>query len=246
MDANEQPNENLTIEELQKQLNAPLWSRFEASCYLLGKRLLNFDEFQKNPPTYQTALKTLLTNAVTEEDRAMLKEVQRYTTRYPDIEDLYNALEKLSKPRLSGVYMDYKTKIIESAEPMAWIKLAKENNLDVGPGIDEAWIKHQFRSKKKYFPPKPSGRMREQAKMIGSSVRKKTTARPLHEPEDIENIQHLGRNIFRKDPHSKKQEIALMIRDIYPRAARYNLRVVIKWLNWANIAPAKKGRHKNS
>jgi len=177
---------------------------------------------------------------------------------------------------LSGLKKNDEGNIIE-AEPLVWIKLAKENNLFVAPAIDEAWTYFQLRAKKRYHPPKADGSKKaissEQEGLEGSvpcesqlidmhffdylkkitftntksNISKRfTNARPMHESSDIDNVQQLARNLFRENPCFTKQKIVQEICKVYPRAKCYNQCVLIKWLSWANIAPAKKGRPKKA
>lgn len=230
---------NLTLEDSRKVIHFRSWSHLQAACFLLSKQSLDLDEFQAYPQGYEIKLQELSKN--TSVDPKILEEIQKYKTKYPDIEDHYNALGRIKAPRLSGLKKNDEGNIIE-AEPMVWIKLAKENNLFVAPAIDEAWIYFQLRAKKRYHPPKIDGS--ENTKSIIS--KRFTNARPMHEPSDIDNVQQLGRNLFRENTCFTKHKILHEIFKIYPRAKCYNLCVLIKWLSWANIAPAKKGRPKKA
>lgn len=241
-----EPNrtKNVELEEIRRLINLLSWSRFEAACYLSGKALLDFEEFQSTPTGYQEKLDELLKNSST--DPCLLQEFQKYKTKYPDIEEMYNALEQLPKPRTGTVQTD-KYDMIASADPMVWIKLAMENNLFVAPGINEAWIIFQYRAKKRYLPPKKDCKKskRSQIKKINFEEKESTNSRPLHEPADIDNIQELGRNIFRKNLDWSKQTIAKELCKIYQRANLYNQFSIVKWLSWASIARREKGCHKN-
>jgi len=232
-------SKNLKLEDSRNAIHLRSWSQLQAACFLLGKQPLDLDEFQAYPPGYEVKLQELSKN--TSVDPKLLEEILKYKTKYPDIEHHYNALVRIKTQRLSGLKKNDEGNIIE-AEPMVWIKLAKENNLFVAPAIDEAWIHFQLRAKKRYQPPKADG-----SKNTKSTINKRfTNARPMHEPSDIDNIQQLGRNLFRKNPCFTKQKIVQEIFKIYPRAKCYNTCVLIKWMNWANIAPAKKGRPKKA
>lgn len=236
---------NLQLDELRELINLPLWNRFEAACYLLGKKLLNFEEFQSTPPGYQETLNELLKDPST--DSNLLQEFQKFKTKYPDIEEMYNDLGKLPKPRIANIQTDSKTGIIGSAEPMVWIKLAMENDLTVAPGIHEAWIFFLHRPAKKYFSPSVEHKKskRSSRKKIQVKSRKAANVRPLHELADIDNIQELGRSIFRKNLDWSKQNIAEEICKIYPRAKCYTQFALVKWLSWANLARRDKGCHTN-
>lgn len=237
--------QNLELDELRRLINIPLWNRFEAACYLSGKALLNFEEFQSSPPEYQERLIELLKDSSADPD--LLLEFQKFKTKYPDIEEMYNYLGKLPKPRITNIQTDFKNGIIISAEPMVWIKLAMENDLTVAPGIHEAWIFFLHRPAKKYFPPLVEHKKskRSHQNKINLKNREAANARPLHEPIDIDNIQKLGRSIFRKNLDWSKQDIAEEICKIYSRAKCYTQFALVKWLSWANLARRDKGCHTN-
>ncbi len=233
----------LDLHELRELINAVSWSQFEAACYLSGKALLDFNEFQNPPPGYEKKLKELLENDSTDPD--FLQAFQKYKTNYPDIDETLTALKRLSKGRMGKVNVDDKTKMITSAEPMYWIKLAMENNLWVTPGIQDAWFNFLHRPKIRYLLPKFRNK-----KSIGSESKKANSrmqlnTRPLHESADIDNIQELGRKLFHENLELSKQEIEEKIRKIYPRAKCYSPIVIVRWLTWANIARRKKGGHTN-
>lgn len=102
--------QDLELDEVNSLINLPLWTRFEAACYLSGKVLLNFEEFQSSPPRYQERLNELLKDPSTDPD--LLQEFQKFKTKYPDIEEMYDTLGKLSKPRIANIQTDFKTGIM--------------------------------------------------------------------------------------------------------------------------------------
>jgi hypothetical protein len=234
----------LELDELKALINVISWNRFEAACYLSGYALIDFDEFQTPPLGYFENLKKLLEEIAT--DPGLLQEFQKYKTKYRDIEETYNALGRLSKGRMKTVKVDDITGMIESAEPMVWIKLAIENNLWVAPGIEDAWINFLHRPKTRYLLPKFRSKKSIASESKKANSRKKQlNTRPLHESADIDNIQELGRKLFRENLDLSKQDIEEKIRKIYPRAECYKPIVIVRWLTWANIARRKKGGHTN-
>ena len=234
----------LELHKLRELINIISWSRFEAACYLSGYALIDFDEFQTHPLGYLEKLKTLLEDAST--DPGLLQAFQKYKTKYIEIEETYNDLGRLSKRRIKNVKVDDKTGMIESAEPMAWIKLAMENNLWVAPGIDDAWINFQHRPKTRYLFPNFRTEKSNDSKSQKANLKKnQSNARPLHEPSDIDNIQELGRSLFRANLEWSKQKIVQEICKVYPRANCYNRITLVKWMKWANIARRIKGGRKN-
>jgi hypothetical protein len=237
--------QNLELDKLRRLINLPLWNRFEAACYLLAKELLNFEEFQSTPPGYQETFNELLKDPSADPD--LIREFQKFKTKYPDIEEMYNDLGKLPKPRIANIQTDSKTGIIISAEPMVWIKLAMENDLTVAPGIHETWIFFLHRPAKKHFLRLVEHKKSKcsHRKKINLKNRESANARPLHEPADIDNIQDLGRSIFRKNLDWSKQNIAEEICKTYPRAKCYTQFALVKWLSWANLARRDKGCHTN-
>jgi hypothetical protein len=215
------------------------WTPYEAACYLQGINLLDFEEFQKEPPFYHTNIENFKAKISSREDEEVLKLMLNSTTRYPDIEYYYKLLLKAKiKFRVKTSIKKNSKGTIEKAEPMVWIRWAKENDLMICLEAEEAWDKYLFGPKKRYDP-----------KNLKLTTNKKCASRPMHECDDRLYVMERGREIAcqYQDQEIWRIDIAKLIRQEDERSRLYYDKIIImRWLGFANAGKVFKGRPKKN